>query len=94
MFEWDDIKNQKNLLKHGVAFEEAITSFSDALGIDGPDVAHSQSEIRYLRIGKSVLHTILTTAYTLRAKSDGTKKIRIISSRKASKKERKAYSEE
>jgi uncharacterized DUF497 family protein len=94
MFEWDEAKNQTNFAKHGVAFEEAAVAFGDPMALDGPDVGHSVNEIRFLRVARSTLGNVLTIAYTLRKTKDGTKKIRIISARKASRKERRAYQAE
>jgi uncharacterized protein len=91
MFEWNDLKNQSNLAKHGVSFEEAAVAFADPLGLDGPDVLHSQKEIRYNRVADPGNGTLLTIVYTIRIQTNGTQKIRIISARKASRKERLAY---
>ena len=90
MFEWDATKAAANLSKHGVSFDEAASIFADANALDGPDIGHSTQEDRFLRLGQSVLGHILMVAYTLRSSSDGPK-IRIISARRASRKERAAY---
>lgn len=66
--------------------------FFDATALDGPDLKHSQDEARFLRIGKSLNGFILVVAYTVRSTKDEITKIRVISSRKANKKERKIYS--
>ena len=94
MFEWDTVKNRSNQLKRGVSFEEASLAFQDPLGLDGPDVAHSDKELRFLRVASSSFGKVLTIVYTLRSQSDGTQKIRLISARKASKKEKLAYESE
>jgi uncharacterized DUF497 family protein len=91
MFEWNDLKNKSNLSKHGVSFEEAAVAFADPLGLDGPDVLHSHTEIRNIRIADPGDGTLLTIIYTIRIETNGTQKIRIISARKASRKERLAY---
>ena len=90
MFEWDAHKAAANLAKHGVAFEEAATVFGDPDALDGPDIQHSVGEARFLRLGRSVLGHVLIVAYTLRT-SDHVETIRIISARRASRKERAAY---
>ena len=90
MFEWDANKGAANLAKHGVSFDEAATVFADAQGLDGPDRGHSTHEARFLRLGESALQNILMVAYTVRRSSDG-ETIRIISARRASRKERAAY---
>lgn len=91
MFEWDPLKAAGNLAKHGVSFEEAATVFGDPLGLDWEDLAHSQHEQRFKRIGKSVLGRILMIVYTVRRNEHGKETLRIIGARQASKKERQAY---
>ena len=91
MFEWDPIKATSNLERHEVSFEEASTVFFDSKALDGPDLEHSIDEPRFIRLGKSLNEKILVVVYTLRRSSHGFTKIRIISARKASRKERKAY---
>lgn len=91
MFEWNELKSAANLEKHGVSFKEASTVFLDADALDGPDLTHSLYEERFLRIGLSLLARVLVVSYTLRSHSHVDNKIRIISARKASRKERKVY---
>jgi len=79
-----------NAVKHGVAFNEAATVFADPDALDGPDVRHSTKETRFLRLGQSVLGHVLMVAYTLR-RSANVETTRIISARRASRKERTAY---
>jgi uncharacterized DUF497 family protein len=90
MVDWDPRKAKSNWLKHGVSFEEAAAAFLDPAGLDGEDVEHSQSEERRLRLAKSSLGRVLVIAYTIRRKNDE-KVTRIISARRASRKERKKY---
>lgn len=90
MFEWDAKKARANLAKHGVTFEEAATVFGDPDALDGPDIQHSAGEARFLRLGRSVLGHIVIVAYTLRT-SGHVETIRLISARRASRKERAAY---
>jgi uncharacterized protein len=90
VFEWDAKKAATNVAKHGVSFDEAATVFGDAEALDGPDLLHSGEESRFLRVGRSVLGRILMVAYTLRKMGNG-ETIRIISARRASRKERAAY---
>ena len=87
-FSWDDRKNTANKKKHGVSFEEAQTVFFDEHAIEYYDPDHSDSEDRFLMLGHSYRVRILVVSYTLR--KDGTE-IRIISARRATKKEKKAY---
>ena len=90
MFEWDARKAAANLRKHGVSFDEAATVFADPDALDGPDLAHSKHEARFLRLGKSLADRVLMLAYTIRGSGDA-ETIRIISARRASRKEREAY---
>ena len=90
MFEWDPKKASVNLTKHGVSFEDASTVFADPNAMDGRDLLHSAGELRFLRLGRSGLGTVLMVAYTLRSTGNG-ETIRIISARRASRKERAAY---
>lgn len=90
-FAWDRRKASANLRKHGVAFEEAQTVFADdnALLLDDP--GHSQDEDRSVMLGLSARLRILVVSHTLR---DGGHTIRIISARKATKRECGQYFEQ
>jgi len=90
MFDWHLRKAQSNRHKHGVSFEEAATAFLDPDGLDGEDLDHSASEPRRLRLAKSSLGRVLLIAYTIRSKNHE-ETTRIISARRASRKERKRY---
>jgi uncharacterized DUF497 family protein len=87
-FEWDERKARSNLAKHGVSFEEAATIFGDPLSLTIPDPAHSQAENRFIIIGQSHQRKLLVVVHTERGDN-----IRVISARRASKRERKAYEE-
>ena len=88
IFDWDKNKAKKNLSKHQISFDEAQTVFKDPLFIDFYDPDHSEDEERYLIVGKSNQGNLLIVSYTERESS-----IRIISARKVTKAERKAYEE-
>ncbi|MBE9047564.1 BrnT family toxin [Pleurocapsales cyanobacterium LEGE 10410] len=88
IFEWERNKAAKNLSKHQVSFDEAKTVFADPLYIDFYDPDHSDSEERYLIVGRSDRDRILIVSYTERDDL-----IRIISARKVTKAERKVYEE-
>ena len=90
MFGWDARKGQTNRRKHGLSFQEAATAFLDPDGLDGEDSEHSETEIRRLRLAKSSLGNVLLIAYTIRSRNDE-EITRIISARRASRKERKKY---
>ena len=89
-FEWDERKAVQNRRKHGVSFEEAITVFVDdhALLIDDPD--HSRDEDRFVLLGLGARLRTLVVVHCYR-KADEV--IRIISARKATRKERGLYGE-
>jgi uncharacterized protein len=87
-FIWDERKAEKNLLKHGVSFEEAKTVFEDPLYVDFYDPDHSQDEERYLIIGMSSLGHLLFVSYTEIENST-----RIISAREVTRVERQSYEE-
>ena len=90
MFEWDARKAAVNRVKHEVSFEEAGTVFGDPHALDGPDPRHSEREPRFLRLGRAATGRVLIVAYTVRRRGDG-ESIRIISARRASRKEKAAY---
>jgi uncharacterized DUF497 family protein len=86
LFEWDEVKAAANLQKHGVSFDEAVTVFGDAYSRTILDAAHSAAEERLIDLGRSTSGRILVVVYVER----GTR-IRIISCRKATPAERRAY---
>lgn len=90
MYEWDEKKNQSNILKHGISFDEAKDIFKDPGLLTFVDNRFDYGEIRYVSIGKLDLPTqpllIALVVYTNRKS-----KTRIISARKANKKERNLY---
>jgi len=90
VFEWDTRKAAVNRAEHGVSFEEAGTVFGDPNALDGPDLRHSEKESRFLRLGRAATGRVLVVAYTVRRRGDG-ESVRIISARRASRKERAAY---
>jgi uncharacterized DUF497 family protein len=92
VFEWDGRKAAVNRIKHGVSFEEAATVFADPDALEGPDLSHSDKESRFLRLGRTATGRVLIVAYTVRRRDDG-ESIRIISARRASRKEREAYAQ-
>lgn len=88
-FAWDPRKASTNVGKHGVSFAEASTVFGDPLAITYPDPDHSRSERRFLTIGLSANNRLLVISH---AETDSDA-IRIISARKVTRHERKAYEE-
>lgn len=90
-FEWDENKNAINQKKHGVSFEEAKTCFEDDHARVFYDVEHSQDEDRSILIGMSPALRTLVVVYTERIVQDEIVVNRIISARKATKKEFRYY---
>jgi uncharacterized DUF497 family protein len=88
LFEWDPNKAKENLEMHGVSFDEASTAFRDTLSLAIYDPLHSEQEDRFVLIGSSHRNRLLVIVHTERGDN-----IRLISARKASKKERKQYEE-
>ena len=88
LFEWDDKKADANRRKHGITFEEASTAFADELSITIPDPLHSFREERFVLIGRSNRSNTLVVIHAERGAY-----IRIISARKATKREQKHYEE-
>ena len=85
-FEWDANKAAKNLDKHHVDFSEATTVFDDPMFITVVDEEHSADEERYITFGLSAQGQLLLVAHTDRAS-----RIRIISARRATRKEESFY---
>jgi uncharacterized DUF497 family protein len=84
-FEWDDSKAESNSARHGVSLNEVAAVFDDPHAIYRDDAAHSKTEQRKHVIG-SAERGIFAVVYTLRGD-----RIRLISARFASRRERKFY---
>ena len=87
-FEWDKEKEKNNLIKHKVDFNEASTVFLDEEGLLMSDPDHSREEERYLLLGISNKGNILIISHCYRNSEEV---IRIISARKANKREIETY---
>ena len=85
-FEWDPTKARNNLAKHRISFEEAATVFGDRLSITIDDPVHSSGEQRFVTIGISAQSRLLIVVHAERGEN-----IRIISARRATKRERAIY---
>jgi hypothetical protein len=88
LFEWDPKKAKDNFDTHGISFDEASTAFGDTLSLVIFDPLHSEDEDRFVLIGNSYRNRLLVVIHTERRDY-----VRLISARKASKKERKQYEE-
>ena len=89
-FSWDEHKAGQNVKKHKVSFQEALTVFYDENAIEYFDPEHSKSEDRFLILGLSGHFRIIVVSYCVQQKDS---QIRIISARKATKKEGEIYIE-
>ena len=85
-FEWDSAKAAANLKRHRVSFHEAAAVLDDLLSTTFPDKAHSEDEARFVTIGVSRRGTVLVVAHTERNDA-----LRIISARRATRREREFY---
>lgn len=89
-FAWDENKNQVNKRKHGIDFNEAMTVFLDEQAIMFDDPEHSEEEDRFLLLGISYDANVLIVCHCYR---EADSVIRIISARKATRKEKLYYVE-
>jgi len=85
-FEWDNYNINKNWEKHRVSPVESEQTFFNNTLFVADDIKHSESEIRYYALGKTDRNRKLFISFTIR-----NNKIRVISSRDMSKKERENY---
>ena len=87
-FSWDPVKAAKNLAKHGISFDEARTVFRNPLAKVLPDPTRNRDEDRAIMMGHSEGGRLLLVVFVERDD-----RIRIISAREASKRERREYEE-
>lgn len=85
-FDWDTGNKEKNLVKHRVKYQECEQVFFNKPLHILKDKKHSQKEKRYLAVGKTKKRRQLFISFTIR-----NKRVRVISARDLSKKERKIY---
>jgi hypothetical protein len=88
IYEWDPKKAKTNQRKHGVSFAEAASVFLDPLAVTFPDPDHSGEEFREITIGRSARQKVVFLSHTRRGD-----RTRLISARKATRRERKQYEE-
>lgn len=84
-FEWDENKNRRNQQKHGIRFEDASNVFKDDKKIEYQDTRGVYGEDRWKTVGQ-VFGIIVSVIFTIRDVA-----VRLISARRASRKEREAY---
>lgn len=88
-FDWDKANIHKSWKKHNVSPKEAEEIFFNEPLLVADDIKHSKNEIRYYALGKTNSERKLMIVFTVRKK-----KIRVISARDMSKKERRIYDQE
>lgn len=87
-FEWDPHKADLNAKKHRVTFEEAQTAFFDEDGLLIADPDHSEDEERFILLGATAAAKLVVICHCCRGEDDA---IRLISARRATRKERATY---
>ena len=87
-FEWAPEKAARNFRKHGVSFDEAATVFGDPLSATASDPDHAFQEHRFITVRRPAIGHLLMVAH-----ADRSGKTRLISTRKLTRNERKAYGE-
>jgi len=87
IFEWDPKKAESNEAKHGISFPEAASVFLDPMAWTFPDPDHSIGEERFITVGLSIVGELVLVAH-VELEGD---RIRIISARRATKRERHDY---
>ena len=92
-FEWDPIKAKENLRKHRISFDRAAEVLMDPLAISIIDEEHSEHEERWVSLGKDRRGSVLILIHTFLEVSAGECNIRIISARKATRREKRQYEE-
>lgn len=88
VYEWNAGKAKANIHNHGVTFDEAATVFLDPLASTFPDPDHSAGEEREITIGRTDGHQVVFVSHCLRGD-----RVRIISARRATRRERMQYEE-
>jgi uncharacterized DUF497 family protein len=92
-FEWDLRKARLNRKKHGVSFEEGATVFQDPRMLTLYDGSHSKMEDRWITLGLSATGKLLVVNHTFREEYSEQISVRIISTRKATTREKREYQE-
>ncbi len=86
-FEWDDAKSEANFRKHDIDFRDAATAFGDPRAADFDDPHHSEDEGRSILVGYTDRNVLIYVSYIARD-YDGVEVLRLISARRADRKER------
>ncbi len=90
-FEWDPVKALRNVREHRVSFERAATVFLDPRAMSIFDDEHSEEEERWITLGLDAAGVVLIVCHTFREETKASAKIRLISARKADRREAAQY---
>ena len=90
-FQWDPEKNRANRRKHGLDFRRATGVFRDPFAVSIFDNEHSASEDRWITIGASSSGPVLVVAHTFEQEDAERAEIRVISARRATRRELRQY---
>lgn len=93
-FEWDPIKAGTNVTKHGIDFERAATVFLDPFAVTISDEEHSESEARWITLGKDTGGQYALVVHTFEWLADERGRVRLISARRPTRAEIRAYEEQ
>jgi uncharacterized DUF497 family protein len=93
-FEWDPAKAQANVNKHGLDFERAATVFLDPLAATIRDEEHSESEVRWITLGKDATGHYALLVPTFEWLTDDRGRVRLISARRPTRAEIRNYEEQ
>jgi len=93
-FEWNPAKAQANFSKHGLDFERASTVFMDPMAVTIPDEEHSETEPRWITLGKDAGGRYVLAVHTFEPLADDQARIRLISARRPTKAEIRSYEEQ
>lgn len=89
--EWDPAKAKENLRKHRVSFDRAIQIFRDPNILSIEDEEHTEGEDRWVSMGRDQSGVVLLVIHTFREIDSENVSIRVISARKATRREAKQY---
>lgn len=90
-FDWDPAKAAGNIAKHGVSFDEAMTVFLNSMALSRVDDAHGAAEERWVTVGLSRATNLVVVVHTYVEVDEERVHIRIISSRRPTRNERRQY---
>ena len=92
-FEWDPVKASTNLNKHALDFERAATVFLDPLAVTIPDDEHSETEVRWITLGRDAGGQYALVIHTFEWLADSRGRVRLISARRPTRAEICDYEE-